>query len=249
VLDAALDLFLGTRCTGCDVPGRMLCAGCRALLPDRARVAWPSPVPAGLVTPWALASYDGAVRELVVGHKDRGQLGHRRVLGSLLARAVAGAVEGLDPAVPVVLVPVPSRPGATRRRGHDPTGAIVAHAARVLRPDRSVLVARLVVSRGGVADQGGLDATARATNLVGSMRCPAPAVRRLRRRLPAAYVVVCDDVLTTGATARETQRALTSVGLAPVAVAVVAATRRRHGGGAHDGVRGAPVLSCGPMTG
>lgn len=232
VLDAALDLLLGTRCAGCGEPGRMLCAGCRSGLPARARVAWPTPVPDGLVTPWALAPYDGAVRELVVGHKDRGQLGHRRLLGSLLARAVAAAVDPLDPEVPVVLVPVPSRPGATRRRGHDPTGAVVCSAARTLRVVRPVVVARLVVSRGGVADQGGLDARARAANVAGSMRCAAPALRRLRRRTPTAYVVVCDDVLTTGATAREAQRALTAVGLPPVAVAVVAATPRRLGPGA-----------------
>lgn len=185
-------------------------------------------MPDGLVTPWALAPYDGAVRELVVGHKDRGQLGHRRLLGAMLAVAVAGAVASLDPDVPVVLVPAPSRPGSTRRRGYDPTGAMTATAARVLRADRPAHAVALVVSRGGVADQGELDARQRATNLVGSMACPAPALRRLRRRTARAHVVVCDDVITTGATAREAQRALEAAGLPPLAVAVVAATRLRH---------------------
>ena len=112
MLDEALDLFLGSRCVGCDRPGRMLCPPCREGLSGRAGVAWPTPVPAGLVPPWATESYDGAVRALVVGHKDRGQWGHRRVLGDLLAVAVRGAVAGLDHAAPLLLVPVPSRPGA-----------------------------------------------------------------------------------------------------------------------------------------
>lgn len=226
MLDAALDLFLGSRCVGCGSPGRMLCAQCRAGLSRTARTAWPTPVPDGLVAPWVTESYDGAVRALVVGHKDRGQWGHRRLLGELLAIAVLGATAGLDPDVPVLLVPVPSRPGAGRQRGYEATAAVVRAAAAHVRPRRRVAVAALVVSR-GAADQAGLDARGRASNVSHSMHCPSATLARAGRRWPSAHVVVCDDVVTTGSTAREAQRALESVGLPPVAIAAVAATRRR----------------------
>ena len=58
------------------------------------------------------------------------------------------------------------------------------------------------------------------------MACPARAVRRQAGR--RAHVVVCDDVITTGATAREAQRALEAAGVTVLAVAAVAATTRRH---------------------
>lgn len=225
--DAALDLLLGSTCVGCGRPGRMLCRSCRAGLPTAATVSWPDPVPDGLVTPWATGPYADTLRALVVGHKDRGQWSLARVLAGLLAtsvRAAAGPPDG----TPLVLVPVPSRPGSSRRRGYDPTGAVVRGAARLLSLESyDALPAALLVSRGGVRDQAGLTASERAANLAGSMSCPAPGLRRLAARRTRARVVLCDDVLTTGATAREAQRALAAVGLVPVAVAVVAATRRR----------------------
>jgi predicted amidophosphoribosyltransferase len=241
MLDEALDLFLGSRCVGCEKPGRMLCPACRAGLSVHAAPAWPTPVPDGLAPPFATEAYDGAVRALVVGHKERGQWGHRRVLGDLLAAAVRAAGAGLDPAVPLVLVPVPSRPGAGRQRGYEATAALVRTAAARIRGERRTVVAPLVVSR-GAADQAGLDAAGRAANVHRSMHCPSAALARAGRRWGPVHVVVCDDVVTTGATAREAQRALEAVGLPPVAIAAVAATRRR-------GPTGDPAVGPRPRRG
>jgi predicted amidophosphoribosyltransferase len=219
--DAVLDLLLGGRCVGCSRPGRALCGACRwpAATPW---VAWPTPVPAGLTaTPWTAASYEWPVRDALLAHKERRVAGLAAPLAELLATAVAAAA-----AAPVLLVPVPSRPGAVRARGHDPLLDVVRRAARLL-PDARV--APLLSSRGGVRDQAGLGAAERAANLAGSMWCPSHRLRRLAR--VEGHVVVCDDVLTTGATAGEAQRALTASGVVVEAVATVAATRRRSGAG------------------
>ena len=127
-----------------------------------------------------------------------------------------------------MLVPVPSRPATVRARGHDPTYAVTSLAARLLAAaGHDVIVQRLLHLRPGVVDQAGLGAADRAANLAGSMTCPGAGLRRLGARRSRVRAVVCDDVLTTGSTAREAQRALEAVGLEVAGVAVVAATRRR----------------------
>jgi predicted amidophosphoribosyltransferase len=231
LIDACLDLLLGSACVGCGRPGRALCPSCRAVLPEVAAPAWPTPTPPGLAPPFATGPYDGLLRGMVLGHKERRVLALGRPLGRQLAVSVAAAVAGLPPGdAPLALVPVPSRPAAVRARGHDPTLAMTRIAAAELRSaGRAAVIARLLRSRPGVADQAGLTAGQRHANLAGSMACPASAVRRLR--LPRAHVVVCDDVLTTGATAREAQRALEAAGVPVRAVATVAATVRRAAAG------------------
>lgn len=239
--DALLDLVVGGRCVGCDRPGRVLCGSCRDTLPADARTAWPTPAPPGLAPPWAAADYDGLARAVVLSHKERHRLGLRAVLGRLLAQAVRAGV-GQDSSI--LLVPVPSRPAAVRARGHDPTRALVLAAAEALRRGGHDALARpLLASRGPVLDQAGLTAAERAANLAGSMWCPDRGLRRLAGWRDHARVVVCDDVLTTGATAREAQRALDSVGLRVAAVATVAATVRRSP--THSRSSGVPLSSGG----
>jgi len=88
----------------------------------------------------------------------------------------------------------------------------------------AVKIHDLCVANGIAAWCGGMLETGigRAANLAGSMSC-----RRPRRTDLHATVVVVDDVLTTGSTVREAQRALESAGVPVAGVSTVAATRRR----------------------
>ncbi|CUR60989.1 Predicted amidophosphoribosyltransferase [metagenome] len=227
LVPAFADLVTGCRCLGCDRGGRLLCPDCLTGLPTTAYVARPTPCPAGLVTVWAAGAYDGLLRELVLGHKEQGLLPLRGPLGLMIAQGVAAAIRSPGP---VVLVPVPSRAASVRARGHDPTHSMVRAAAGHLRAvGVDAIVHRLLVIRGTVRDQAGLSVAERADNLAGSLWCPSAGVGALGRRRSRARVVICDDVLTTGATAREAQRALESAGLCPEAVVTVAATARRGG--------------------
>ena len=169
---------------------------------------------------------------MILGHKERRLLALAPVLGRLLAGAIA---TGLPPGRPLLLVPVPSRASAVRARGHDATGAVVdAAASRLRAAGVPATTAALLRLRAGVLDQAGLDAGERAANLDRSAWVPTAelrrAARRTARRAGPVRVVVCDDVLTTGATAREAQRALEAVGLPVAAIATIAATRRRAPG-------------------
>jgi predicted amidophosphoribosyltransferase len=115
-----------------------------------------------------------------------------------------------------------------------------AAAARI-RAGRRVAVVPLLRQRYAVADQAGLDAAGRRANLRGSLAVRAPERAALARSGRPVRLVVCDDVLTTGATAREAQRALEDAGLPVHAVVCVAATRRRFA--PRDGSRGSLPIS------
>lgn len=223
-----MDLVHGGSCAGCGLPGRALCPGCALLLPERGRRVRPTPCPSGLAASFAGGPYDGLLGALVVAHKEHSAFALARPLGRVLA---AAAVEALDPdgEQTTLLVPVPSRPTVVRARGHDPMLRISRAAVRRLRSEghRRVVVGRLLEQRVAVPDQAGLDSRQRAANLVGSMVVRTSLRQRLAARGTPVSIVVCDDVLTTGATAREAQRAVEDAGLHVRAIVTVAATRKR----------------------
>jgi predicted amidophosphoribosyltransferase len=228
LLAAALDLMLPERCAGCGHADGLLCHACAALLDGPARVCPPRPTPPGLPRPWAVTAYAGAVRRMIVAHKEHGRTGLARPLGAGLAAAVLAAAE--EAGCPVLLVPVPSSRASVRRRGHDPTLRIARAAAReAAGRGVAVSVARVLAHRRRVADQAGLTAADRAANLAGALT--------LRCDVRGATVIVADDVITTGATLAEAARALRAGGARVRAAAVVAATRR-YGDGPTTGQPG-----------
>ena len=230
MFSAVVDLVTGSACPGCGRAGVLVCADCFDELDRCARSAMPTPAPTGLFQPWAAGEYDGLLRDIILGHKERHQFGLRNPLGSLLAGAVTALVDatGVPAGDPLFLVPVPSQPDAVRSRGHDPTYVMTRVAARQAR--RHGLDAHCVrlLKVGRVLDQAGLDFTDRQANLSGSMSVASRRLAKLSHAHRHGRAIVCDDVLTTGATAREAQRALGAVGVSVLGVATVAATRKRH---------------------
>lgn len=222
LLVAAAELVLDGGCAGCaaPTPGGPLCVGCAALLVRPPEQAWPEPVPPGLPAPWSVAPYAGPVRAALVAYKEAGRAALRRPLGAALGRAALAASGGRGP---VLLVPVPSRPAAVRARGRDHVGELARVAARTATAlgTEAVAVPALRLAR-PTRDQSGLSSPDRAANLAGALAVRLAALGRLR----GGRVVVVDDLVTTGSTLAEAARALRAVGVEPVAVATVAATRR-----------------------
>ncbi len=211
-----LDLILPLECGGCGAPSSRWCAACAAELeakPDQPHVVNPRIDPE--VPVFALGRYAGARRRAILACKERG----RGDLVAPLAGALAVGVHRLLTwgmvETPLTIVPAPTRRSAARRRGGDPV-ARLARAAVAGHPDVGVVPALRMKAL--VRDSVGLSTSARERNVAGRV-----VLRGGRARLLGAEVVLVDDIVTTGATARESVRTLRAAGVRVSAVLAVAA--------------------------
>lgn len=228
--DAWLDLMVGSRCLGCERPGSLACTSCLQQFPNAARLVRPKPCPAGLADCFSTTTYGGMAQEMILWHKERRALRLQRPLGQLLSISVATLLERRQVVseVRVVLVAAPSNPAVVRARGHDPVAAICRRAAVRLRASgHPVQVVPLLRQRFRILDQSGLTASQRQANLCDSIAVSQVSLSALSRMTTPITCVVCDDILTTGATARECQRALEDAGLPVLGIATVADTVKR----------------------
>jgi predicted amidophosphoribosyltransferase len=208
-----LDLVLPLECGGCGAPATRWCDACAlelAVKPDEPHLITPRIDPQAPV--FALGRYAGARRQAILALKEHG----RADLVAPLARALAIGLHRLLTwgmlETPLTIVPAPTRRSAARRRGGDPFTRLAA-AAVAAHPDAAVVPALRMMAL--ARDSVGLRPAARERNIAGRVL--------LRGRPPSTEVLIVDDIVTTGATARESVRVLRSAGVRVAAVLAIAA--------------------------
>lgn len=200
----------------------------------------------------AASRYEGIMPRALLALKNAGRTDLLPLLGEGLARSVYELLrvhrEGLQPEsassvpVEVLLIPAPSSAQSVRRRGYAPANLLVQEAARQLnrRLPTSVRVRAVDVighaprgRRGSGAsiisgaisgaqnEQKSLGAVGRAERMHGALRVMEPALCADR------VSVICDDVVTTGATASEMVRVLQESGSRVLGVCAVAAVPKK----------------------
>jgi ComF family protein len=231
LLDPLLATLFPTSCAACGVslsrPTRgPLCDECWDALPrHRGPICGCGlPLPEGVAGPcgrcrralspltrgYSLGPYQGSLRLLLHELKYRG----RRRIASRLAELIwadPAARPFLQPGA--VIVPVPLHPRRLAERGFNQSELLAAALAK--RAGFS-LRARVLVRRKDTPPQTGLSAAQRRRNVAGAF-----AVRE-RPCVHQGSVVLVDDVLTTGATARACADALLAAGAASVDMVTVA---------------------------
>jgi competence protein ComFC len=224
--DRALDLALPAKCVGCGREGEPICGRCarqldaRLELPPGVPIGLPSDLPPGILQLEWCSPYTGAVRKALHDLKYAGEKRLAVPLGKAIARRWARSGAGGD-----VLVPVPVHGDRLKKRGYDQALLLARAAADELRLPMAPILERIRATTA----QFDLDRRRRATNVIGAFRVkPRPGrsgTERAQRPLDGRWIVLVDDVMTTGATLSACADALTMAGAKGVSAVTVARER------------------------
>ena len=221
-------------CVLCGNPGAAdqdLCSGCRSDLPwnQHACPCCALALPAGATRviacaacqqqlppfdlAWSALRYTGALRWLHRPLKFGKRLSNNRLLGNLLADALAEAIAQGKLTKPDCILVMPLHPRRLMQRGFNQSLELIRPAARRLKLE---LDARSLQRVRATRPQSDLPAGLRRRNVRGAFACG--------RDLSGLRVVLFDDVVTTGQTVAEAARVLRRAGALEISVWSLART-------------------------
>jgi ComF family protein len=162
--------------------------------------------------------YQGRMREAIHAFKYDRMHPAARELGRMLARAIA-QLAGEAPAQ-MLVIPVPLHRLKLAQRGFNQARSLAVEALRLLRKShpqwRLTLAPSTLMRLRATKSQAGLTSHRRRLNVRGAFSVSDAAQVKER------HVLLVDDILTTGATARAASQALLRAGAASVWVATLA---------------------------
>jgi ComF family protein len=217
----ALDVAFPAACSGCGREGEPLCSACLPALDARLRLPGGTPIglPADLPPPllqleWC-APFAGPVRAALHDLKYGGERRLARPLGQAVARRWRRVSEGAT-----LVVPVPVHAERERRRGYDQAALIAAAAAA----DLGLPCVRALERKRATIAQFELGREDRAANVAGAFRLRGPE-REAVAAISGRWILLVDDVVTTGATLAACALALEGAGALGVSAIAVARER------------------------
>lgn len=217
----ALDAALPAQCVGCGREGPPLCAACvpaldrRLEAPAGVPIGLPGDLPAPLLQLDWCAPFSGTVRAALHAIKYGGEQRLAEQLGAAIARRWERVGVGAD-----LVTHVPVHAARARTRGYDQAELIARAAARHLGLPYAPLLAR---ERATIA-QFDLDRSDRAANVAGAFAVRPPRSTDARSVVDR-WVLLVDDVVTTGATLAACAEALERAGALGTSAITVARER------------------------
>jgi predicted amidophosphoribosyltransferase len=205
-------LLFPTRCFGCRELGYSICSECRQ--------QWNPHRYQSRVTNLAVYSaitYSPIAKNILLAAKEQGV----KSADQLVRNAVSVSIHELFKKYPsCALVPIPSSASSNRRRGRDFINEIAISVAR----DLGVAVLPLLEHQRKIRDQSKLNVSNRHQNLAMALSIKP----QFRGNYSGERVVILDDLVTTGTTIGEANRALTRGGFKVQAAATACVALRRR---------------------
>ena len=205
-------LLFPTRCFGCRELGYSICSQCRKL--------WNPHVYQSRVFNLAVYSaiaYSPVARSILLSAKEQNIKSADQLVHSALRASLQELFQKYSSCA---LVPIPSGLSSNRRRGRD----FISEMAISVAKDFGVAVLPLLEHRRIIRDQSKLDISSRRENLAMALSIKP----EFRGNYSGENVVILDDLVTTGATINEANRALTKGGFKVQAAATACVALRRR---------------------